>query len=609
MAIPPNDRSGGPMVALLERKTTLFILAVGSACCAAIYVFETLARTITPLDRYLEPCLAVSLALLVLWLWRSPGRLLWVQRSAVGLVQAYFAVVALHLAVVQPTAIDVYWASSSFQWMTLVCLLLHITWSRRAALYWSVSMLLVLSVPVLAVRAHIPEALWREQFLPITINAALVQLAMVVGLRGIWRTRHSVANVLSTHGTEGPDDARAALSAWMQQQTTELADARDRAELASRAKSQFVAVMSHELRTPLHAIMVSADLLEQADAAASPGREQRLIQTIRNSGKHLMTLIDQVLDLSRIEAGKLEIQNEPLDLGQVADKALQAVSPMAADKHLQLECVMHPRLQRMRSGDSLRLTQILINLLANACKFTERGHVRLRVTPGEHTLVSFEVEDSGIGMSAAVQQRVFEAFYQADHDSTRRHGGVGLGLTITRDLVRLMGGSMHLSSAAGQGTRVRLDIPLAELARQPTETSTSLPHDATLLHNMRVLVVEDDPVNSMLACEILKLAGALTDAADSGEVAMDHLARSPVDLVLMDYRMPGMDGIETTRRIRDGQAGPEARTTPIVGLTANAYEEDRQACLAAGMNEVLTKPLDRQALIRALSKWHLERQP
>jgi signal transduction histidine kinase/CheY-like chemotaxis protein len=597
------------MVALLEHKTTLFILAVGSVCSAAIYLFETLAQTITPLDRYLEPCLAISLAMLVLWLWRAPERLLWIQRSAVGLVQAYFAVVALHLALVQPTAIDIYWASSSFQWMTLVCLLLHITWSPRAALYWSVSMLLVLSMPVLAVRGHIADTLWREQFLPITINAALVQLAMVVGLRGIWRTRHTVANVLSTHGTEGPDDARAALNAWMQQQTTELADARDRAELASRAKSQFVAVMSHELRTPLHAIMVSADLLNQADAAASPGREQRLIQTIRNSGKHLMTLIDQVLDLSRIEAGKLDIQNEPLDLGQVADKALQAVSPMAADKHLQLECVIHPKLQRMRTGDNLRLTQILINLLANACKFTERGHVRLRLTPGELATVRFEVEDSGIGMSAEVQQRVFEAFYQADHDSTRRHGGVGLGLTITRDLVRLMGGSMHLNSAAGQGTRVRLDIPLAELARHTPEVSLSSPHEATALQNMRVLVVEDDPVNSMLACETLKLAGALAEAADSGEAALDHLTRSPVDLVLMDYRMPGMDGIETTRRIREGQAGPEARTTPVVGLTANAYEEDRQACLAAGMNEVLTKPLDRQALIRALSKWHLARQP
>lgn len=608
MATPNNDQSGGPMVALLERKTTLFILAVGSISSAAIFALETLANTITPLDRYLEPCLSISLALMVLWLWRCPDHLLWVQRSAVGLVQAYFATVALHLALFQPSSIDLYWASSSFQWMTLVSLLLHITWSARAALFWSLGMLIVLSIPVLAVRWHIQDELWRAQFLPITLNAALVQLALAVGLRGVWRARQGVADVLTTHGTEGPDDARAALGAWMQQQTAELANARDRAELASRAKSQFVAVMSHELRTPLHAIMVSADLLGQPDAAASPGREQRLIQTIRNSGQHLMTLIDQVLDLSRIEAGKLDLQSEPMDLGQVADKALQAVSPMAADKHLQLECVIHPRLQRMRSGDNLRLTQTLINLLANACKFTEKGHVRLRLTPGEHTLVSFEVEDSGIGMTVEVQQRVFEAFYQADHDSTRRHGGVGLGLTITRDLVRLMGGTMHLSSVAGQGTRIRLDIPLAELARQATESSQAVAHTPTELLNMRVLVVEDDPVNSMLACETLKLAGAIAEVASSGEAALDHLARSPVDLVLMDYRMPGMDGIETTQRIREGQAGTEAQSTPVVGLTANAYEEDRDACLRAGMNEVLTKPLDRQALIKALSKWHLERQ-
>jgi signal transduction histidine kinase/ActR/RegA family two-component response regulator len=595
------------MVALLERKTSLFILAMGSVCSASIYIFERLAHTIQPLDRILEPALAVLLTLLTLWLWRAPRHLLWVQRSAVGLVQAYFATTALYFALVTPEAINLYWVSSTFQWMTLVCLLLHITWSTRAAVYWSLGMLMLLCVPVLTSRSYMSEVVWNEQMLPITINAVLVQLAMVIGLRGVWRTRRSVANVLSTHGTEGPDDARAALNDWMSQQTAELAEARDRAELASRAKSQFVAVMSHELRTPLHAIMVSADLLGQPDAAASPGREQRLVQTIRNSGKHLMTLIDQVLDLSRIEAGKLDIQTEPLDLGQVADKALQAVSPMAADKHLQLECVLHPKLQRMRSGDSLRLTQILINLLANACKFTERGHVRLRLTPGEQTQVRFEVEDSGIGMSADVQQRVFEAFYQADHDSTRRHGGVGLGLTITRDLVRLMGGSMHLNSVAGQGTRVRLDIPLAELARQQTEMPLQGLVSHPVLKHMRVLVVEDDPVNSMLACETLKLAGAHPETADSGEAALGLLARSPVDLVLMDYRMPGMDGIETTRRIREGQAGPEARSTPVVGLTANAYEEDRQACLQAGMNEVLTKPLDRQALILALSRWHLEK--
>lgn len=608
MATHPSNQFGGPVGALLEQKTTVLILAIGTAASLAMFVFESLTGTITPQDRYLEPALAFCLAMLLVWLWREPRHLVFVQRGAVGTIQGYFALVSLHLAFLNPEAIDPYWASSCYQWGTLICLLLHITWSQQKALLWSISHLVVVSLPVLVARHHVSAETWNAQYLSLTINAMLVQTAMIASLRGVWRMRQGVANVLTTHGTEGPDDARAALSAWMQQQTAELAEARDRAELASRAKSQFVAVMSHELRTPLHAIMVSADLLGQPDAAASPGREQRLVQTIRNSGKHLMTLIDQVLDLSRIEAGKLEIQIEPLDLGQVADKALQAVSPMAADKHLQLECVIHPRLERMRSGDSLRLTQVLINLLANACKFTEKGHVRLRVSPGEHAMVHFEVEDSGVGMSAEVQQRVYEAFYQADHQSTRRHGGVGLGLTITRDLVRLMGGTMEISSEAGSGTRVRLQIPLAELARQvPGASLRELP-EREALQGMRVLVVEDDPVNSMLACETLKLSGARPEAADSGEAALDVLARMPVDLVLMDYRMPGMDGIETTRRIREGQAGPEAQHTPVIGLTANAYEEDRQACLDAGMNEVLTKPLDRQDLIQALGRWHVERQ-
>jgi CheY-like chemotaxis protein len=260
------------------------------------------------------------------------------------------------------------------------------------------------------------------------------------------------------------------------------------------------------------------------------------------------------------------------------------------------------KLMPHRQGDALRLTQVLINLMANACKFTDQGHVALRVRQGGHDEVTFEVEDSGMGMSSDVQQRVFDAFYQADHDSTRRHGGVGLGLTITRDLVVLMGGNLKIDSTPGQGTRITVTIPLQMQTVTPGLGSQALARERSI-EGMRILVVEDDPVNSMLACEVLSGAKARPQAVASGEEALSHLRNHEVDIVLMDFRMPGMDGIEATRRIRQGDAGEIACRVPVLGLTANAYIEDREQCLQAGMSDVLTKPIERLALISAIARW------
>jgi CheY-like chemotaxis protein len=291
-----------------------------------------------------------------------------------------------------------------------------------------------------------------------------------------------------------------------------------------------------------------------------------------------------------------------LDVVEVCDRAIQAVSPLATRKGLTLTVDIHERLNRHRMGDALRLTQVLINLLANACKFTDHGRVSLKVRPMDHDEVVFEVDDTGMGMSPEVQQRVFDAFYQADHESTRRHGGVGLGLTITRDLIVLMGGRLEIASTPDQGTRIRVHVPLALVQgqRQSGLISQSRPDD---IQNMKVLVVEDDPVNSMLACEVLMGAGALPHPVGSGEEALEYLQEHPIDVVLMDFRMPGMDGIEATRRIRQGSAGEQAAHLPVLGLTANAYIEDRQQCLEAGMSDVLTKPIERQALIKAIARW------
>lgn len=590
------------MVALLERKTTLSILAVGAPAVMMVYVSETLTNSIAPHDRYLLPVLSALFAGLFFRLLKKPETLLSTQRAAVAMLQLFFVIGVLILVILTPQAIDVYWVSTTYMWMLLISLLLHITWPQKAAMFWSISLVIIVSIPPIVVRNYVTHEVWKTQFLPLLFNSMLVQMAVMLSLLGVSRMRQGVVQVLSTHGRIGPADARAALEQWLKTQTAELASARDTAEAASRAKSQFLAVMSHELRTPLHAMLVSADLLSERPDGNVSERERRLIHTIQNSGNHLLALIDQVLDLSRIEAGKLAVRHDPMDVQDACERAVQAVSPMAIRKGLTLKVDIHERLNRQRLGDALRLTQVLINLMANACKFTDQGHVGLKVRQLDHDEVVFEVEDSGMGMTPEVQQRVFDAFYQADHDSTRRHGGVGLGLTITRDLVVLMGGRLEIDSTPGHGTHIRVHIPLKPIHLQAQPHALRAPKVDSIEH-MRVLVVEDDPVNSMLACEVLMGAKAEAHAVGSGEEALQYLSHHPIDVVLMDFRMPGMDGIEATRRIRRGDAGEQSCALPVLGLTANAYIEDRQQCLEAGMSDVLTKPIDRQALIKAIARW------
>jgi len=594
--------AGGPVVALLERKTTLAILACGAPAVMFVFLFETLTHSIAPHDRFLLPVLSLAIAVLFVRLLKRPDTLLSTQRAAIAILQGFFVLGVLSLVILTPQAIDLYWIATTYNWMLLISLLLHITWPQRAALVLTVSLVIVVGIPPLVARSYVPPELWESQYLPLLINSNLVQAALMLSLMGVSHMRASVVQVLSTHGRIGPADARAALDQWLKTQTSELALARDTAEAASRAKTQFLAVMSHELRTPLHAMLVSADLLSEHPDGSVSERESRLINTIQNSGNHLLALIDQVLDLSRIEAGKLAVRQEQIDVLEVCDRAVQAVSPMALRKGLSLHVDISDRLMPHRMGDALRLTQVLINLTANACKFTDQGHVSLRVRQGESHEVIFEVEDSGMGMTPDVQQRVFDAFYQADHDSTRRHGGVGLGLTITRDLVVLMGGKLSIDSTPGEGTRITVSIPL-QMQAVPLASQGAMASRLRSIEGMRVLVVEDDPVNSMLACEVLSGAKARPEAVASGEEALRFLRENTVDIVLMDFRMPGMDGIETTRRIRIGDAGDAACRVPVLGLTANAYIEDREQCLQAGMSDVLTKPIERLALIAAISRW------
>lgn len=595
--------SGGPVIAMLERKTSLAVLGIGGVATAVLYTIESLTGANTTLDRWVQPFLALALFWLFLRLRRRPETLLTTQRLAVGCLQLYFVSGVVHLSVFAPAQISTYWMASTYMWAVLITLLLHMTWPQREALLWSVALAGIVSIPPVIARWHVPSERWDSEFAPLMLNALLVELAMLMSLMSVSRLRHGVMQILATGGPVGPADARKALEGWLHEKTNTLAEARDAAEAASRAKSQFLAVMSHELRTPLHAMLVSADLLaEKTDPGASPERNARLVSTIQSSGKHLLALIDQVLDLSRIEAGKMLMVHEPMDIVTACRRATEAVAPITQRKGLALHLNIASELVLQRRGDALRLSQVLINLLANAAKFTEHGGIRLDVSPVGSEEVRFDIIDTGPGLSEDDQQRVFDAFYQVEHDSTRRNGGVGLGLTITRDLVTLAGGTLSLRSHVGRGTTVSVLLPLP-----PTQdTAPAAPPRALRpdhLAGTRVLVVEDDPVNSMLACEVLCGVHAQAEAVETGEAALLYLRQHAVDIVLMDFRMPGMDGLEATCRIRQGEAGADAADVPVLGLTANAHAEDREQCLAAGMSEVLTKPIERRHLIQAVEQW------
>ncbi len=517
--------------------------------------------------------------------------------------------------------------------------------------------------------------------------------------------------------------------------TRTLQDERDQAEAASLAKTRFLANMSHELRTPLNGVIGAAQLLQVGGQGAE--EQAHLIDAIRGSGTNLLGLIENILDLSRIETGALDLTHADFNLVDCVESAIATTAVGARMKRLGMACIVDPMLPAWRNGDSPRLRQIFLNLLGNAVKFTQRGDVILTVERGRTPdSVVFGVRDSGIGIAPEALPHVFEPFRQADDSVNRRHGGSGLGLTITRQLIEAMHGSIKVSSEPGVGSYFEVEMELAlalvavpeppplqhvvlcfephepsaraviaqltrlgcvtkrchsaddmrdwmsrqadtapqpwllvaadanetwefleasmllidpervigmtqlesyesEVARERFHLSRSvvkpvlrtslvsrlgvmaraasaprhLPHNPppvsvpAPLNVKHVLVVEDDRLNQTIVCSMLHNAGYNTTAADDGRQALEMMSRQAFDLVLMDWQMPDMDGLEVTRRIRDGEAGRFGRIVPIVALTANAFAEDRAACLDAGMNDFLTKPVLAAKLIETARRW------
>lgn len=384
----------------------------------------------------------------------------------------------------------------------------------------------------------------------------------------------------------------------------ELQQAKSAAESASRTKSDFLASMSHEIRTPMNAIMGIADLL--AKTPLSP-EQDKYVQIFRRAGDNLLNLINDILDLSKVEASQLELERTGFSLNDLLEKVMEMVTVPANAKRLALVCEIAPGVPNDLIGDPTRLRQVLLNLVGNAIKFTESGMVCLRVTSDTNTLIPtallFTVSDTGIGISGEKLDLVFERFTQADSSTTRRFGGSGLGLTISKRLVELMGGHIGAESEVGKGSVFSFSVPFeiwtdaARGAVAPVGTDAGAPLPA-----LRILLVEDSPDNRTIAMAYVEDTPYLMDIAENGAIACQMFKAGAYDLVLMDRQMPVMDGLTATRAIRAWEQGNDKSPTPIIALTASALKGDREMCLAAGCTAFLTKPIKQDVLLQAIKE-------
>ena len=400
------------------------------------------------------------------------------------------------------------------------------------------------------------------------------------------------------------DAHRQHLESVVDERTAALKEALLNAEAASVAKSAFLSNMSHEIRTPLNAITGMAYLIQKS--GLSPVQSERM-RKLLDAGQHLLSVINDVLDFSKIEAGELHLDEYDFRLTHVFANVQDMIAPRATEKGLEVRIDIDPALPVQLRGDRLRIGQILLNFASNAVKFTEKGRIDLRARQVEvrpdGTLIRFEVCDTGIGITPEQQSRLFQAFSQADVSTTRKYGGTGLGLVISQRLAGLMHGRIGVDSEAGKGSTFWFEVCLASATGDACPAEGQPVLGAAVIRGLggqHVLLVEDNLINQEVALDLLADAGIRADLAENGQVAVAMAGKTPYAAILMDVQMPVMDGLAASREIRKL---PEYSNTPIIAMTANAFNEDREACLAAGMNDHIGKPIHPDTLLATLKKW------